>query len=442
MDLEEGLQLDTGTWLGDYELLVPAASGGAASVWAARSGEQGVAVKVILDDFEDDPGFRTMFTDEARILQRIDHPNVCKVIAQGEQENTLYLVLEWIDGEPLQILIKESAASGGVPLHHAVALVRQACAGLHAVHEARGEDGELVGVVHRDVSLQNLMVKLDGTLKVIDFGVAKAGINRHKTTVGETKGKLAYMSPEQARGDVVDRRADVFSLGIVLFQLVTGKHPFAASSEFAMLRRIIGPEQAPRARTLVPDLPATIDEVIAHALSKDIDERFASMDELSRALELAMTGAPQPAKDLTSFVRERLGVRCERRRAAIVRACEMLAPAEPTTVESAGALAVPVPPPSPSSPLSSPRSSPLSSPGPVAAPEPAVEGPGAAAPKEAAVAEAPPQKVANPVAVPDLDRPVLLTPMPSNFRNRARVLGVLFAILAVAVILIMWSQSE
>ena len=240
MDDEE---LRAGLTLGRYELLVPIAEGGTASVWAARmKGPRGfekiVAAKVMLSELLDDPDAETMFLDEARTVARIRHPNVAEVLDLGEERGILFLVMEWVDGEPLTVIAREARALGGVPLTIALKIAKQACSGLHTAHELLDERGRHVGLVHRDVSPQNVLVGHDGQVKVIDFGVAKAASNQLRTNVGHLKGKVAYMAPEQALGEPVDRRTDVFALGVVLYQLITGKHPFRGDNEFVTLGRI------------------------------------------------------------------------------------------------------------------------------------------------------------------------------------------------------------
>ncbi len=167
-----------------------------------------------------------MFLEEAQLASQIHHPNVVGTLELGEENSTLYLVMEWVDGESLSVVLAKAAESGGVPLPIAVNLIGQACQGLFAAHNLRDESGNLLGLVHRDVSPQNLLVSFSGTAKLVDFGIAKA---THKvsglTEAGEIKGKFAYMAPEQVRGHAIDARTDLFALGILLYLLTTGKHP-------------------------------------------------------------------------------------------------------------------------------------------------------------------------------------------------------------------------
>ena len=194
-------QAATPTTLGRYELLVPIAQGGMAAVWAARlRGTRGfqktVAVKCMLPALSEDPQFEEMFLAEAELASRIRHPNVCEILDLGEQEGTLYIVMEWVDGEPLSTIQKAARATGGVPMAIATRIVLNAAAGLHAAHELKTDTGDLVGLVHRDVSPQNILVTYDGVVKIVDFGVAKATAEADGgfTKAGQIKGKVPFIA--------------------------------------------------------------------------------------------------------------------------------------------------------------------------------------------------------------------------------------------------------
>jgi eukaryotic-like serine/threonine-protein kinase len=314
--------LRAGLMLGRYELLVPIAQGGTAAVWAARmKGPRGfekiVAAKMMLAETLDDPDAEMMFLDEARTVARIRHPNVAEVLDLGEEQGVLFLVMEWVDGEPLTVIAREARALGGVPLAIALKIAKQACAGLHAAHELLDDAGHHVGLVHRDVSPQNVLVGHDGQVKVIDFGVAKAASNQLRTNVGQMKGKVAYMAPEQALGDPVDRRTDIFALGVVLYQLITGKHPFRGDNEFATLGRIRNKEPIEPPKRILPSLPDVVNDIIVKALSKPREGRYQTMVELARALEKASPTKESGNDDLAAFMKSILGGRAEKKRAAI-----------------------------------------------------------------------------------------------------------------------------
>ncbi|WP_438033134.1 protein kinase domain-containing protein [Sorangium sp. So ce204] len=320
-------EVRAGHTLGRYELLVPIALGGMASVWAARTGGQLpriVAVKLLRAELSDDPDFEAMFLDEATLVSQIHHPNVAETIDVGEEDGVLYQVMELIDGEPLNLVLRESKARGGLPLPFALRIVAEAALGLHAAHELRGGDGKPVGLVHRDVSPQNILVGYDGSVKILDFGVAKAASNLQRTQVGQVKGKYAYMSPEQAGSEPIDRRTDVFTLGIVFYQLVTGKHPFHAENDPATVRRICDKAAAEPPRTLVPSLPEDVGRIIMRMLAKPRDERFATMAELRQSIEQLSPATPIATSDeLGALMQQMLGPRGERRRAAIQEAMQI-----------------------------------------------------------------------------------------------------------------------
>ena len=320
-------EITSGLMLGRYELLVPIAKGGMASVWAARlKGPRGfekiVAVKIMLAEFGEDPDAETMFLDEARLVSRIRHLNVAEVLDLGEENGSLFIVMEWIEGEPLHVIAREAQRRGGVPPSIIGQIGKQVCAGLHAAHDLRDLAGDTIGLVHRDVSPQNLLVGYDGVVKVIDFGVAKAASNQLRTSVGQLKGKVGYMAPEQAFGEPVDRRTDVFALGIVLYQLLSGKNPFRGDNEYATLGRIRDKRPAEPLRTLVPALPEAVERVVMKALEKSRDARYADMMELSRAIDEAFPPLEKGSEGLATFMSSLLGSRGEVKRLAIREAIE------------------------------------------------------------------------------------------------------------------------
>jgi serine/threonine-protein kinase len=326
-------QLLPGKELGHYELLLPIAQGGMATVWAARhKGRRGfqktVAIKTMLPSLSDDPQFEKMFLEEARLASGIHHPNVAEILDLGEQDDVLYIVMEWVDGEALSVIAKAANKSGvAIPLRIALRVLGRACLGLHAAHELRDpqNDDQLLGLVHRDVSPQNILVTYDGHVKLVDFGVAKATNRTHNdTTAGQIKGKVPYMSPEQARGERVDRRTDVFAMGIVLYKLTTGEHPFAAENDLLTLKYITSrPALSPRLKN--PDFPPELDQVLMKCLQKEPERRYQTMLELESALEAVLAKEPTVTDhDVGAFVRGLLGERNQRRRAALRDTVRML----------------------------------------------------------------------------------------------------------------------
>ncbi|MBX3191208.1 MAG: serine/threonine protein kinase [Labilithrix sp.] len=285
-------QLSPGHRLDRYELLCPLAYGGMASVWLARFGgrrgfERLVVVKMILPQYSQDPRFQEMFLDEARIASRIEHANVARILDVGEQEENTFIVMEWVDGDSLSKVMRAAESKKQpVPAGIALRVCADAAAGLHAAHVLQERDGTPLGVVHRDVSPQNILIANTGSTVIIDFGVAKARDRvSQETSAGQLKGKIRYMAPEQALGRAIDHRADVWALGAILYELFAGVPPYDGPNEVATLHKLTsGTVPAP----LPPHVPLAIRRVVDRALAYDSADRYATALELNLALETAM----------------------------------------------------------------------------------------------------------------------------------------------------------
>lgn len=319
------LEAAPGETLGRYELLLPVARGGMAVVWAARlKGSRGfeklLAVKTMLPGMSDTAIFEQMFLDEAKLASRVRSPHVVEILDLGEEHGVLYIVMEWVDGEPLNEVMKEASRQGPFPAEIAASIVMQACAGLHTAHELKSEDGQPLGLVHRDISPHNILVGFEGIVKVSDFGIAKAmALGGSSTEVGEVKGKTAYMSPEQAIGGDLDRRSDVFALGIVLYQLATGTHPFRGHTDGETIANIVLPDPPRLPSTIVQGFPAEVEAVILKALSKSREDRYPSAAALMEALGKALPSASGGLgyEKVGAFVESLLGERRAARREKI-----------------------------------------------------------------------------------------------------------------------------
>ncbi len=316
-----------GKRLGRYELILRLARGGMAEVWLAKQrGELGftrvVALKVIRPEYADQPSFRAMFLDEARIAARLHHANVVEVVDLGEHERVLYLAMAYVEGDSLlglrDRLREQSSEPPRFEVGMAVRIVSDVCAGVHAAHELLDEDGRPLDLVHRDISPHNILVGLDGVARLSDFGIAKIlGRLSEKTETGQVKGKLSYLSPEQTRRLPADRRSDLFSAGIVLWELITGARLFRADDEATTLLNVTN-KAVPDPRTLV-ELPDTVAEVVLKALARDPKDRYQTGDEMRRALEQAAKSAAliASAKDVADFVSDLVLADVEGRRAAL-----------------------------------------------------------------------------------------------------------------------------
>jgi serine/threonine-protein kinase len=283
-------ELESGSSLGRYELLVRLGRGGMASVWVARERATGggqerlLAVKAMLPELAQQSDFRAMFLEEGQIVRSIEHPNVVRVHEVGEHQGILFMAMEWVEGDSLRAVIREARKRRPIPPEMAVKIIADAAAGLHAAHELKGWDGELRELVHCDVSPHNILVGLDGHAKIVDFGVANARLHSDADSDDRVKGKFAYMSPEQARGARLDRRSDVFSLGIVLYELTTGERLFRGENPAHTLA-LVTSGKVPDPRRVRPDYPARLAQITMRALERDPARRFQTAEELREALE-------------------------------------------------------------------------------------------------------------------------------------------------------------
>jgi serine/threonine protein kinase len=308
-----------------YELVGELASGGMATVFLARlSGVGGfqrfVAMKRLHPHLANEKEFVEMFLDEARIAARIHHPNVVPILEVGASPVGYYLVMEYIEGDTLARLLARAAQRGKrLPIPIALRIAVDTLSGLHAAHELRDDAGNPINLVHRDVSPQNVLVGVDGIARITDFGVARAASRLTATRVGQLKGKIAYMAPEQAAGEEsLDRRADVFAAGIVIWEELAAKRLFKAENEAATLSRVMT-EPVPLLSELVPGLSVQLSNVVMRALERDVNKRFSTCAQFGDALEAAATGKERIAtpRELAAYVTEVLGEEVSAQREAV-----------------------------------------------------------------------------------------------------------------------------
>jgi serine/threonine-protein kinase len=259
-----------------------------ASVRVARDStgqrKRPVAVKVIREELAREPKARTMFLVEGAVVAGIRHPHVVRVFEVSQSSGILYMVMEWVEGAALHALISEANKRRAIPAEHAVRLIADTAGGLHAAHEIRDQKGVPRNLVHCDVSPQNILVGLDGTIKLVDFGVASTVGKLSAGGVPFVRGKVGYMSPEQTRAEPLDRRSDIFSLGIVLFELTTGFRLFRGKDSRHTIE-LVRQARIPRPTQIMEGYPKELEAVVLKALQRDLALRFQSAEEFKDALE-------------------------------------------------------------------------------------------------------------------------------------------------------------
>ncbi|MGC4067159.1 MAG: protein kinase [Polyangiaceae bacterium] len=299
--------------LGRYLMCAPIAAGGMATVHLGRlMGPKGfsrtVAIKQLHVQLARDTDFVAMFLDEARLTSRIRHPNVVAPLDIIECDGEICIVMEYVHGESLG-RIMQAAEGETIPLRVVTAIMVQALLGLHSAHEATDDDGHPLSIVHRDVSPQNILVGEDGITRVVDFGIAKAARRVHSTEGGKLKGKLGYMSPEQLRLSPLDRGCDIFSAGIILWELLTGRPLFTAEEPAAAVAQMLKFE--PVAPSIFAELPPAFDAIALKALAVDREQRYATAREMARDLEAAYP--PAGALEVSEWVSRLVGAQLAKR---------------------------------------------------------------------------------------------------------------------------------
>jgi eukaryotic-like serine/threonine-protein kinase len=313
------------TRVGRYWLFGAFASGGTASLHMGRLvGPAGfsrlVALKLLLPQYADDEHY-TMLLDEARLSGRVQHPNVVQTLDVVHEDGRLCIVMQYVHGVDLATAVSAARRLGQrMPPAVASAIVVDVLQGLHAAHEARAEDGRHLGLVHRDVSPQNVVVGADGTARVLDFGIAKALQRNQVTTQGQVKGRTAYIAPEQLVGAAVTRQADVYSAGVVLWEALAGRHLFDESNDAAVASRVLE-GQIPPPSTFAPEVCAELDAVTSRAVATERRDRFATALEMAEALAAAVT--PASKEEVADWLRRVVGDTLDAR-TALMREVESL----------------------------------------------------------------------------------------------------------------------
>ncbi len=274
---------------GRYRLIAEIGRGGMAEVYLALlQGDLGfsklMVVKQIRQDMADDPELMAMFLDEGRLSARLRHPNVVETHEVAQENGHTFMAMEYLEGQPLHRIVQQVHHVGGLPLAIHLRILADMLAGLHHAHELRDWDDSPLQVVHRDVTPQNVFVTYEGVAKIVDFGIAKIKGSASHTRAGIVKGKIAYLAPEQARREPLDRRADIFAAGVMLWEAVTKTRPWKGRSEHFVIERLMD-GRFPSARTVNPDIPPALEAILDKALAPERDNRYSTAAEFQAAIE-------------------------------------------------------------------------------------------------------------------------------------------------------------
>ncbi len=308
--------------LNSYERIRRLAVGGMGEIFLARrkeaTGPAGLAIlKMLLPQRTSENAAAQMFAEEARLLTLLRHPNIVRIYEVFEEQGEPVIAMEYVDGESLSVLLRAAATASKHKPAAFIEAVAQAARGLHAAHRAVDGNGRSLDLVHRDVSPQNIMVGRDGIVKLLDFGIAKAVGIPARTQQGVLKGKLAYMAPEQLAGLPLDARADVFALGVVLWECALGRHAYAGKNEIDLLNAVMA-NQLPRPSEVSPDVPRELEDIIVKAVAPQRELRYQNGAALAEALETYLAKLPSAQRvELGDYVNSLVGPDLDRRRAGL-----------------------------------------------------------------------------------------------------------------------------
>ncbi len=294
--------------LGRYRLIAEIGHGGMAEVYLALlEGDLGfnklLVLKKIRPELAEDPEMMAMFLDEARLSARLHHPNVVETHEVAQEDGHTFMAMEYLEGQSLHRILHRLKREGGLPPAMHLQILADVLAGLHHAHELADWDETPLGVVHRDVTPQNVFVTYEGTVKVVDFGIAKVKGASSETRAGVVKGKVAYMAPEQARGEAVDRRTDIFAAGVMLWEAATGARPFRGLSDVEILHRLIHGAM-PSAKAANPAIPEALEAIVMKAIAPSRADRYATAAEMRAAIEGYLETIPgkPPARELGRLI--------------------------------------------------------------------------------------------------------------------------------------------
>jgi len=311
-----------GSRIGRYDIISEIGTGGMASVYLARSaGRAGVrrlvAIKVMHPHLTQDEQFVDMFLDEARVASAIHHPNVVPIIDVGQEDDLIFLIMDYVEGDSLSNVEKIAVTlRRRIPIGITLRICLDSLAGLHAAHELHDADGQHLKIIHRDVSPQNIVIGVDGSSRIVDFGIAKAESRNTHTQVGMIKGKLNFMAPEQLRSQPLDRRVDIFGMGVTLWEAITLRRLFAGANDFETASRILKGEY-PSLLDFDPKLPAALDEVVHQSLLPDPNDRFSTAEEFAEAIETRLQQHLASTRDVAAFISGVASQKLDRERTAV-----------------------------------------------------------------------------------------------------------------------------
>ncbi|MBN2358808.1 MAG: serine/threonine protein kinase, partial [Deltaproteobacteria bacterium] len=286
-----------------YEILRKLATGGMAELFLAKqTGMEGfekvVVLKRILAHLAHDQEFVSMFLDEARIAAMLSHANIVQIYDLGRADETFYIAMEYVSGRNMAAVMRKARETGlGIPIEHTCRIVTGVADGLYYAHTRKDFDGRPLNIIHRDISPQNILISFQGGVKLVDFGIAKASTQLAQTRAGVLKGKYAYMSPEQVRGDKIDHRSDVFAVGVVMYEFLTGQRPFERETSLKTLKAIVQ-EKPLNPREINPEVPIDVVRILSRALEKNPDRRYPNAQELQLALEDYLDRAPRKSNNV------------------------------------------------------------------------------------------------------------------------------------------------
>ena len=297
--------------IGRYQVLGRIAKGGMAEIFLARqegprNAWRPLVVKRVLSHLTDDEDYVESFVHEAELCMRLDHPNICAVYDFGQHGNDYFIAMEYVDGVSLRQLVDRV---GPLPIEIAARVIADVAAALHHAHTATDDEGKPLGLVHRDVTPENIMIGYDGRVRLLDFGIAKAETQTTKTQVGVLKGKIAHMSPEQYKGEPLDGRADLFSLGATFYEALVGKNPFERPVEAHTVAAILFEENVPDPKEEREEVPAGLSIVVRAMLAKEPDERTRSGEAVAEQVETWLSGSGHRVRsgDLANLLEEHFG---------------------------------------------------------------------------------------------------------------------------------------